>query len=57
VNSIAFSQRAVLSHDSPAAVHPLQNGGEVEIGGRAGQRVFGAPELVAAGFEAAEAKR
>ncbi|MGA3078424.1 MAG: hypothetical protein ABSG56_32685 [Bryobacteraceae bacterium] len=46
-----------MSHDSPAAVHPLQNGGEVEIGGRAGQRVFGAPELVAAGFEAAEAKR
>jgi transcriptional regulator with XRE-family HTH domain len=35
----------------------LENGGEVEIGGRAGQRVFGAPELAAAGFEAAEAKR
>ena len=35
----------------------LENGGEVEIGGRLARRVFGAPELVAAGFEAAEAER
>jgi transcriptional regulator with XRE-family HTH domain len=35
----------------------LQDGGEVEIGGRVAQRIFGAPELVAAGFEAAEAER
>jgi transcriptional regulator with XRE-family HTH domain len=35
----------------------LENGGEVEIGGRAGQRVFGVPELVAAGFETADAER
>jgi hypothetical protein len=33
----------------------LENGGEVEIGGRAGQRIFGVPQLVAAGFEAVEA--
>jgi len=35
----------------------LENGGEVEIGGRAARRVFGVPELVAAGFEATEAER
>ena len=34
----------------------LENGGEIEIGGRVTQRVFGVPELVAAGFEA-EAER
>ena len=32
----------------------LENGGEVEIGGRVEQRIFSVPELVAAGFEAAE---
>ena len=32
----------------------LENGGEVEIGGRVAQRIFSVPELVAAGFEAAE---
>jgi DNA-binding XRE family transcriptional regulator len=31
----------------------LENPGQTEIGGIAGQRVFSAPELVAAGFEAA----
>jgi len=31
----------------------LQNAGETEIGGVAGQRIFSAPDLVAAGFEAA----
>lgn len=35
----------------------LENGGEVEIGGRVAQRVFGVPELIAAGFEAMEAER
>jgi transcriptional regulator with XRE-family HTH domain len=30
----------------------LENGGEVEIGGRFAQRIFDVPELVAAGFEA-----
>jgi transcriptional regulator with XRE-family HTH domain len=33
----------------------LENGGEVEIGGRRAQRLFGVPQLVAAGFEAVEA--
>lgn len=32
----------------------LESGGETEIGGIAGQRVFSLPDLVAAGFEAAE---
>ncbi len=32
----------------------LESSGETEIGGIAGQRVFSLPDLVAAGFEAAE---
>jgi transcriptional regulator with XRE-family HTH domain len=35
----------------------LENGGEVEIGGRVTQRLFNVPGLVAAGFEATEAER
>ena len=34
----------------------LGNGAEVEVGGRVARRVFSAPELIAAGFEAAEAE-
>ena len=34
----------------------LEDGGEVEIGGRVAQRIFDVPQLVAAGFEAAEAE-
>ncbi|HXM41507.1 MAG TPA: XRE family transcriptional regulator [Bryobacteraceae bacterium] len=34
----------------------LENGGEVEIGGRVAQRIFDVPQLVAAGFEAAAAE-
>ncbi|MGA2742855.1 MAG: XRE family transcriptional regulator [Bryobacteraceae bacterium] len=35
----------------------LEDGGEVEISGRFARRIFGVPELVAAGFEATEAER
>jgi len=34
----------------------LERGGEVEIGGRAAQRIFNVPELAAAGFETTEAE-
>jgi DNA-binding XRE family transcriptional regulator len=34
----------------------LENSGEVEIGGQAGQRIFSAPDLVAAGFEATDSE-
>jgi hypothetical protein len=30
----------------------LESGGEVELGGRAAQRIFDAPELATAGFDA-----
>jgi transcriptional regulator with XRE-family HTH domain len=32
----------------------LENGGQIEIGGRFARRIFSVPELVAAGFEASE---
>jgi hypothetical protein len=34
----------------------LENGGEVEIGGRVAQRIFDVLQLVAAGFEASAAE-
>jgi hypothetical protein len=42
-----------LESQIPTIRTNLEKTGEVEIGGRAGQRIFHVPDLVAAGFESA----